>query len=115
MWVNNCIGAFNAKYFVLYLLTLTAMAAAIAAITAAFLVRLVLLSDMMHGRYIDDQGQERTVEILFLVQVSLCCLGYWLVKRFLSVFAFRNLGKSTCSQRQDVDRLPVFYQLYMAN
>ncbi|NXI35909.1 ZDHC4 palmitoyltransferase, partial [Galbula dea] len=68
VWLNSCIGAFNAKYFCLYLLSLTAMAAAIASITAAFLIQVVLLSGMMHGRYIDDQGQERAVEILFLVQ-----------------------------------------------
>uniref|UniRef100_A0A8C8BLH6 Palmitoyltransferase n=1 Tax=Otus sunia TaxID=257818 RepID=A0A8C8BLH6_9STRI len=68
VWVNNCIGAFNAKYFFLYLFSLAATAAAIATITAAFLIRVVLLSDMMHGSYIDEQGQERAVEILFLVQ-----------------------------------------------
>lgn len=76
VWVNNCIGAFNAKYFFLYLFTLTAMAATIAIITAAFLIQVVLLSNMMRGSYIDDQGQERAVEILFLIQVSLCSLGY---------------------------------------
>ncbi|KAM6078795.1 palmitoyltransferase ZDHHC4 isoform 1-T1 [Theristicus caerulescens] len=68
VWVNNCIGAFNAKYFFLYLFTLTAMAATIAIITAAFLIQVVLLSNMMHGSYIDDQGQEHAVEILFLIQ-----------------------------------------------
>ncbi|NXC46866.1 ZDHC4 palmitoyltransferase, partial [Penelope pileata] len=68
VWVNNCIGAFNAKYFFLYLSTLTAMAAMIAIITAAFLIHVVLLSNMMHARYIDDQGQERAVDILFVIQ-----------------------------------------------
>uniref|UniRef100_A0A8C8BHP6 Palmitoyltransferase n=1 Tax=Otus sunia TaxID=257818 RepID=A0A8C8BHP6_9STRI len=91
VWVNNCIGAFNAKYFFLYLFSLAATAAAIATITAAFLIRVVLLSDMMHGSYIDEQGQERAVEILFLVQVSLCCLGYQLTEGFISDFAFRSL------------------------
>ncbi|KAM9013343.1 palmitoyltransferase ZDHHC4 isoform 2-T2 [Ara ararauna] len=68
VWVNNCIGASNAKYFFLYLFTLTAMAATTAVISAAFLIQVVLLSGMMHGSYIDDQGQERAVDILFLIQ-----------------------------------------------
>lgn len=76
VWVNNCIGASNAKYFLLYLFTLTAMAATTAVISAAFLIQVVLLSGMMHGSYIDDQGQERAVDILFLIQVSLCCVVY---------------------------------------
>ncbi|XP_057254070.1 palmitoyltransferase ZDHHC4 isoform X1 [Pezoporus wallicus] len=68
VWVNNCIGASNTKYFFLYLFTLTAMAATTAVISAAFLNQVVLLSGMMHGSYIDDQGQERAVDILFLIQ-----------------------------------------------
>ncbi|NXD87590.1 ZDHC4 palmitoyltransferase, partial [Halcyon senegalensis] len=68
VWVNNCIGAFNTKYFLLYLLTLTASAAAVAAVSAAFLVHVVLLSGVMRGTYLDDQGQERAVELLFLIQ-----------------------------------------------
>ncbi|NXD17907.1 ZDHC4 palmitoyltransferase, partial [Nothocercus nigrocapillus] len=68
VWVNNCIGAFNTKYFFLYLFTLTGMAASIALITVAFFIQVVLLSNMMHGSYIDDQGQEQGIEILFLIQ-----------------------------------------------
>ncbi|NXS99127.1 ZDHC4 palmitoyltransferase, partial [Jacana jacana] len=68
VWVNNCVGAFNAKYFFSYLLSLTAMAATIATLTAALLTRVVLLSGLMHSSYINDQGQECAVEILFLIQ-----------------------------------------------
>lgn len=51
------------------------MAATIAIITTAFLIQVVLLSNMMHGSYIDDQGQQHAVEIFFLIQVSLHWLG----------------------------------------
>ncbi|NXH14471.1 ZDHC4 palmitoyltransferase, partial [Bucco capensis] len=68
VWLNSCIGAFNAKYFLLYLLTLSAMAVAIATITAALLLHLVLLSGLMQARYVDDQGEEHAVELLFLIQ-----------------------------------------------
>ncbi|NWS75044.1 ZDHC4 palmitoyltransferase, partial [Crotophaga sulcirostris] len=68
VWVNSCIGAFNAKYFLLYLLTLAATATAIAIITAAFLIQVVLLSNLMEGRYLGDEGHEHAVDILFLIQ-----------------------------------------------
>ncbi|XP_074867361.1 palmitoyltransferase ZDHHC4 isoform X1 [Carettochelys insculpta] len=68
VWVNNCIGAFNTRYFLIYLLTLTAMAADLAILTSAFFIQVVLLSNMMLGSYIDDQGQEHAVEIFFLIQ-----------------------------------------------
>ncbi|XP_025064078.1 probable palmitoyltransferase ZDHHC4 isoform X1 [Alligator sinensis] len=68
VWVNNCIGAFNMRYFLIYLFTLTAMAADIAIITVAFLIQVVLLSNLMYGSYVDEQGQEHEVEIPFLIQ-----------------------------------------------
>ncbi|XP_074052901.1 palmitoyltransferase ZDHHC4 isoform X2 [Macrotis lagotis] len=68
IWVNNCIGALNARYFLIYLLTLTAMAADIAIITTTFLIHLVLISNMSSGTYFDDHGQEQPVDIAFLIQ-----------------------------------------------
>ncbi|XP_041893410.1 palmitoyltransferase ZDHHC4 [Corvus kubaryi] len=68
VWVNNCIGASNAGVFLLYLLSLTATAGAVAAVTAAFLIQVLLLSNIMHSTYLDAQGQEHAVEIPFLIQ-----------------------------------------------
>ncbi|XP_053221229.1 palmitoyltransferase ZDHHC4 isoform X3 [Podarcis raffonei] len=68
VWVNNCIGAFNIRYFLLYLLTLTSMAISLAVLTATFLIQVVLLSNMMQGYYTDDQGQERPIDAFFLIQ-----------------------------------------------
>ncbi|XP_036248548.1 palmitoyltransferase ZDHHC4 isoform X2 [Molothrus ater] len=68
VWVNNCIGAGNAGVFLLYLLSLAATAAAVAAVTAALLIQVLLLSNAMHGTYLDAQGQEQPVGIPLLVQ-----------------------------------------------
>ncbi|XP_042293614.1 palmitoyltransferase ZDHHC4 [Sceloporus undulatus] len=68
VWVNNCIGAFNARYFIIYLLTLTAMAVSITALTATFLIQVVILSNLMLGHYTDDHGQEHPIDAFFLIQ-----------------------------------------------
>ncbi|XP_030814294.1 probable palmitoyltransferase ZDHHC4 isoform X2 [Camarhynchus parvulus] len=68
VWVNNCIGAGNAGAFLLYLLSLTATAGAVAAVTAALLIHVLLLSNAVHGTYLDAQGQEQPVGIPLLVQ-----------------------------------------------
>ncbi|XP_012381062.2 palmitoyltransferase ZDHHC4 isoform X2 [Dasypus novemcinctus] len=68
VWVNNCIGAWNARYFLIYLLTLTASAASLASVSTAFLVQLVFLSDLYQETYIDDLGHSQVVGILFLSQ-----------------------------------------------
>ncbi|XP_039205670.1 palmitoyltransferase ZDHHC4 isoform X2 [Crotalus tigris] len=44
VWVNNCIGAFNIRFFLCYLLTLISMAASIAALTASFLIQHLFLT-----------------------------------------------------------------------
>ncbi|XP_062999231.1 palmitoyltransferase ZDHHC4 [Elgaria multicarinata webbii] len=68
VWVNNCIGAFNTRYFLVYLLSLTSMAASIAILAATFLIEVVILSNMMLGYYTDDKGQERPADASFIVQ-----------------------------------------------
>ncbi|XP_055454541.1 palmitoyltransferase ZDHHC4 isoform X1 [Psammomys obesus] len=68
VWVNNCIGAWNTSYFLVYLLTLTASAATIAIVSAAFLVRLVALSGLCQGTYIDDLGHFQSMDTIFLIQ-----------------------------------------------
>ncbi|XP_007940931.1 palmitoyltransferase ZDHHC4 [Orycteropus afer afer] len=68
IWVNNCIGAWNARYFLFYLSTLTASAATVASISAAFLVQVAVFSDLYLESYIDDRGRSQVVDIVFLVQ-----------------------------------------------
>ncbi|NWI89683.1 ZDHC4 palmitoyltransferase, partial [Pitta sordida] len=68
VWLNNCVGASNCSWFLLYLLALTATAASLAALTAALLLQALLLSNALHGTYLDAQGHEQPVGIAFLVQ-----------------------------------------------
>nr|XP_048292773.1 palmitoyltransferase ZDHHC4 isoform X3 [Myodes glareolus] len=68
VWVNNCIGAWNTRFFLIYLLTLTASAATIAILSAAFLVQLVAASDLYQETYIDDLGHFQSVDTVFLIQ-----------------------------------------------
>ncbi|XP_066199425.1 palmitoyltransferase ZDHHC4 isoform X1 [Saccopteryx leptura] len=90
VWVNNCIGAWNAKYFFIYLLTLTASAAAMATVSAVFLVQLVMVSDLYLGTYVDDLGHSQAIDTVFLVQYLFLTfprivflLGFVLVLSFL--------------------------------
>ncbi|XP_037596329.1 palmitoyltransferase ZDHHC4 [Cebus imitator] len=68
VWVNNCIGAWNIRYFLIYLLTLTASAATVAIVSTAFLVHLVVMSDLYQETYIDDFGHLHTMDTVFLIQ-----------------------------------------------
>ncbi|XP_055417746.1 palmitoyltransferase ZDHHC4 isoform X1 [Bubalus kerabau] len=68
VWVNNCIGAWNTRYFLSYLLTLTASAATMAVVSTVFLVRLVVMSDVYLQTYVDDLGHLQVVDTVFLVQ-----------------------------------------------
>uniref|UniRef100_A0A8C8XPZ9 Palmitoyltransferase n=1 Tax=Panthera leo TaxID=9689 RepID=A0A8C8XPZ9_PANLE len=68
VWVNNCIGAWNARYFLIYLLTLTASAATMAIVSTVFLVQLVVVSDLYLETYVDDLGHLQVIDIVFLIQ-----------------------------------------------
>uniref|UniRef100_A0A8C0ALQ7 Palmitoyltransferase n=1 Tax=Bos mutus grunniens TaxID=30521 RepID=A0A8C0ALQ7_BOSMU len=68
VWVNNCIGAWNTRYFLSYLFTLTASAATMAVVSTVFLVRLVVMSDVYLQTYVDDLGHLQVVDTVFLVQ-----------------------------------------------
>uniref|UniRef100_A0A8C5V2L7 Palmitoyltransferase n=3 Tax=Microcebus murinus TaxID=30608 RepID=A0A8C5V2L7_MICMU len=68
VWVNNCIGAWNIRYFLIYLLTLTASAVTMAIVCTTFLVHLVLVSDLYEEAYIDDLGHFQAMDTVFLVE-----------------------------------------------
>ncbi|KAM9726134.1 palmitoyltransferase ZDHHC4 isoform 2-T2 [Dama dama] len=68
VWVNNCIGAWNTRYFLCYLWTLTASAATMAVVSTVFLVRLAVMSDVYLQTYVDDLGHLQVVDTVFLVQ-----------------------------------------------
>ncbi|XP_014936280.1 palmitoyltransferase ZDHHC4 isoform X2 [Acinonyx jubatus] len=81
VWVNNCIGAWNARYFLIYLLTLTASAATMAVVSTVFLVQLVVVSDLYLETYVDDLGH---LQYLFLTLPRIVfTLGFVVMLSFL--------------------------------
>lgn len=71
VWVNNCIGAQNTRYFLLYLFSVCAMAGDIALLTGDMLLHAVLRSGLLMASYIDEYGQKQPAGPLFVVQVRL--------------------------------------------
>lgn len=74
VWVNNCIGAQNIRYFLLYLLSVCVMAGDIAVLTADMLLQTVLRTGLLHAHYIDEQGVQQPAGPLFIIQVIITSL-----------------------------------------
>lgn len=72
VWVNNCIGAQNGRYFLVYLLLVCAVAADLAVLTSNMMFHVVLQSGLLHAHYIDQDGQQQPAGPLFIVQVRVC-------------------------------------------
>uniref|UniRef100_A0A3Q3VZ07 Palmitoyltransferase n=1 Tax=Mola mola TaxID=94237 RepID=A0A3Q3VZ07_MOLML len=68
VWVNNCIGGRNTRYFLLYMFSVCAMAGDIALLTGDMLLHLVLQSGFLMASYIDEHGQKQPAGPLFIVQ-----------------------------------------------
>lgn len=68
VWVNNCIGSHNTRYFLLYLFSLCAMACDVALLTGDMLLHAVLRSGLLRASYIDEDGQQQPAGPLFIVQ-----------------------------------------------
>lgn len=68
VWVNNCIGAQNTRYFLLYLFSICAMAFDIALLTVDMLLHVVLRTGLLGASYLDENGQRQPAGFLFVVQ-----------------------------------------------
>ena len=67
-WVKNCIGTWNTRYFLSYLLTLTVSAATMAVVSTVFLVQPAVMSDWYLETYVDDLGHLQAVDPVVLTQ-----------------------------------------------
>ncbi|KAM8837947.1 palmitoyltransferase ZDHHC4 isoform 2-T2 [Spinachia spinachia] len=68
VWVNNCIGAQNTRYFLLYLASVCAAAGDVAVLTGDMLFHAVLRSGLLRASYVDEYGEQQPAGPLFVVQ-----------------------------------------------
>uniref|UniRef100_A0A8C5QTT0 Palmitoyltransferase n=1 Tax=Leptobrachium leishanense TaxID=445787 RepID=A0A8C5QTT0_9ANUR len=68
VWVNNCVGALNVRYFLVYLFSLTLTVLSLTGVFTAFLLQVVLLSHMMTAAYVDVDGYEHMMSIAVIIQ-----------------------------------------------
>lgn len=92
VWVNNCIGAQNTRYFLLYLYSLCAMACDIAILTGDMLLHAVLRSGLLTASYIDENGQQQPAGPLFVAQVRLNTI--YKLQPLFRVFTWGNFSLS---------------------
>ncbi|XP_077481879.1 palmitoyltransferase ZDHHC4 [Stigmatopora argus] len=95
IWMNNCIGAYNTRYFLLYLLALCAMAADIAFLTGAMLLEVVLQSGLFWAKYIDEYGQQQQAGPQFVMQHLFMTFPRIVFMLGFVVFIFLLLGGYT--------------------
>ncbi|XP_067100370.1 palmitoyltransferase ZDHHC4 [Osmerus mordax] len=68
VWVNNCVGAQNTRYFLMYLLSVCGMAGSMAVLTGDMLLQAVLRSGLLRAHYLDQQGQHQQAGTAFIIQ-----------------------------------------------
>lgn len=68
VWVNNCVGAQNTRYFLMYLLSVCSMAGSMALLTGEMLVQAVLRSGLLRAHYLDQYGQQQQAGPTFIIQ-----------------------------------------------
>lgn len=97
VWVNNCVGAQNTRYFLLYLLSVCVMAGDIAVLTADMLLQAVLRTGLLHAHYIDEQGEQQPAGPVFIIQVIMTYHRNGLVKLVIVLWYMHCLSNKSFS------------------
>ncbi|XP_033103336.1 probable palmitoyltransferase ZDHHC4 [Anneissia japonica] len=67
-WVNNCIGAYNVKLFIGYLITTALMCIHIVILGAYSLLNIVYSTGLHKAQYLDSEGKLRPVNFRVILQ-----------------------------------------------